>query len=298
MLSPFSEANVWIVQWVRIVAATMTGDYMKLLLISDPHIDFARGSKTKYFPQDLNELYGHVDCIAVAGDIANNSTDADSFLSYFDEFDCPKFAVPGNHDKWWALDSKNYDFGFQDRCDSFQRVAKANGFIAPADDEQYSIVDTKLGKVLLFGISYRPDLPAPEFHSTCDNDYFDVYKYAKPIEVKWGDTGPITFSLSHQVPHKSIPTSFPPDNPMFITPDIDIVLRALRSPLHLFGHSHEAVDVVHEGVRYINQPIGYRDVVLGELPMMVVDTEKPSRNTWSGERRSSRPRLMQNGEWI
>ena len=41
------------------------------------------------------------------------------------------------------------------------------------------------------------------------------------------------------------------------SPRLERQIRALGAQIHVFGHSHIARDVVLDGVRYVQQPLGY-----------------------------------------
>lgn len=248
--------------------------------MADPHFDFGPTEKRKRFSWDLAELHGQVDCVAIAGDVSSDPYSADEFFGLFDQYKCVKLAVEGNHEKWYGPSAKMTYPASTRMNRSFHGLARKHGFIVPAPSKPYEFIKTRIGRVLLFNITYRPDLPDEDQQTTCDNQYFDVYKYARRLELPEPQPEPPVLAMSHQVPHSSIPTRFEHDNPMFITPDINVVLRASNASLCLFGHSHEPVDVIQDGVRYINQPIGYVVPPIGYLKTMVIDTEKPHKTIY------------------
>jgi hypothetical protein len=66
-----------------------------------------------------------------------------------------------------------------------------------------------------------------------------------------------SFSVSHLSPSWDIPTQYLGRSRMHYNREIDRLLRAHGSPTHFFGHTHGSVDARIEGVRYVNEYVGY-----------------------------------------
>lgn len=235
---------------------------MRVLSLSDPHYDFHRRDSRGFFLQDLHP---EPDAIVIAGDVANTAPAADDFFALFDgRFpEASRFYVLGNHCAWIGPHARVNPGG--DPC--VHAIASAHGFKTNEEVGGWRVD----GGVLLFDLFYRSGMTAKQIDYTVDNDYFDVR--TREMAVEDNDLpsapAPVLFSVSHLAPNTSLPTSYPNREPMFYNPDIDRVLRAFGSRLHFFGHTHEAVDVVLNGVRYVNQPIGY-DGPRGRLDDFVV----------------------------
>lgn len=221
---------------------------MKILVISDPHFDFTPGESTEFYQQDP----GPIDAIVVAGDISNNEWQAEQFFSCFNRFTCPKYAVSGNHDYWWSRNTATKGEG---SYTTFWELAVKHGFRVPSPDKQWEVVEG----VLLFNLFYKPDLTWEQIGYTNDCNYFPVRKYELAVEMpEFNEVRkPVIFSVSHLGPNVRVPTKYGQYHPMFYNTDIDRVLRALKSPVHFFGHTHEWVDSTQDGVRYVNRPVGY-----------------------------------------
>lgn|SRR3990167_2129029 len=220
---------------------------MKILLISDPHIDFATTNKKKFFLQPLDE----VDAIVCAGDVANDGWDFKQFLDWFRFYNVPKFIVPGNHDMWWARNSYTWNLYVKD----------IPGWHAPDPNTRFNIIESEIGDIMMFNFWYwKYDWP--------EGVDPDNYRDFREMDVdaltmkRFEDAGPLVdrpkvkMSISHMSPHKQILSAYKP-NFLFVNPMIDTIIRAHESKLHLFGHTHEHVDQTIDDVRYVNNPVGY-----------------------------------------
>ncbi len=223
---------------------------MRVLLLSDPHYDFHHRESRAFFLQDLPES---PDAIVVAGDVSNSAHRAEEFFSLFDGrfASAERYFVLGNHCAW--IGPHAWFNPGREPC--LHEIARRFGFQTTGERDLWCVVNG----VLLFDLFYRPAMTAAQIAYTVDNDYFDVRSRQAPVEdaLTGGVPPRVRFSVSHLAPNTSLPTQYATREPMFYNPDIDRVLRAHGSPVHLFGHTHEAVDTVVEGVRYVNAPIGY-----------------------------------------
>uniref|UniRef100_A0A7S2MZE4 Calcineurin-like phosphoesterase domain-containing protein n=1 Tax=Alexandrium andersonii TaxID=327968 RepID=A0A7S2MZE4_9DINO len=93
-------------------------------------------------------------------------------------------------------------------------------------------------------------------------------------------------SFSHFLPRRELPL---PELPGHKTSKssgcerIDDLVRGVRSKLHVFGHSRQRYFAMHQGVTYVNQPLGYSTDQAGNdlLPMlMVYDGRTTCARTW------------------
>jgi predicted phosphodiesterase len=223
---------------------------MRVLLLSDPHYDFhARTSRASF----LQDLRAEPDAIVVAGDVANSVPPAEAFFALFNDRlpNARRYYVLGNHCAWIGPHARENPAG--QPC--LHEIARRHGFQTTGEKENWRVVDG----VLLFDLFYKPGMSDEQVRYTVDNDYFEVRDRELSVDASKLKVpeGGVRFSVSHLSPNVAIPTAYRTREPMFYNPDIDAVLRAHGSPVHLFGHTHEPADVVVSGVRYVNRPIGY-----------------------------------------
>lgn len=220
---------------------------MRVLLFSDPHYDFHARTSRNFF---LEEPSSPVDAIVVAGDVANTAPAAEAFFALFNRRfpGVERYYVLGNHCAWIGPHARSNPA--QEPC--VHEIARRHGLQSSPEQDPWCVS----AGVLLFDLFYPPRMTAAQIHYTVDDEYMDVR--ARQREVATPPQGePVRFSVSHMVPNVGLPTKYRNREPMFYNPSIDLVLRAFRSPVHLFGHTHEWVDAKVDGVRYVNRPVGY-----------------------------------------
>lgn len=223
---------------------------MRVLLLSDPHYDFHHRESRAFFLQDLPQP---PDAIVVAGDVANTAHMAEAFFALFDGrfASAERYFVLGNHCAWIGPHARSN----HGREPCVHAIARSHGFLTTGEDELWRVEKG----VLLFDLFYPHGMTATQIAYTVDDDYFDVRSRQAFVDdpLARAPCPRVRFSVSHLAPNTGLPTQYSTREPMFYNPDIDRVLRAHGSPVHMFGHTHEAVDTILEGVRYVNAPIGY-----------------------------------------
>jgi 3',5'-cyclic AMP phosphodiesterase CpdA len=223
---------------------------MRVLLLSDPHYDFHHGESRAFFLQALPQ---EPDAIVVAGDVSNTAHMAEEFFSLFNgRFESAKrYYVLGNHCAWIGPHARTNLGG--EPC--VHEIARRHGFHTTGENELWRVMDG----VLLFDLFYRPGMTADQIAYTVDDEYMDVRARQASVDaaLDQAERPAVTFSVSHLSPNTRLPTQYKTREPMFYNEDIDRVLRAHASPVHFFGHTHERVDTMLDGVRYLNSPIGY-----------------------------------------
>jgi 3',5'-cyclic AMP phosphodiesterase CpdA len=231
---------------------------MRILLISDPHFDFDPvGVQAAVLGSVHRQDY---DVIACAGDIANRERDCAEFLSWFSDVKVPKYLVPGNHDLWWSRRPSTSNAS--PFADGFNGHAARNGWRTPPIDRPWGVVNG----VLLFNIFYTPNATWDRFpriayhHGSGGNDlaytqdHRNVFRFEELIADPTPAVGPAVFlSMSHMSPSDEIRSAYAPQV-CYVNNRIFEVARQHNSPLHLFGHTHEAVDQVVQGIRCVNRP--------------------------------------------
>lgn len=219
---------------------------MKLFVVSDVHYDIAGPKALTRVVTDSKAL--DYDALVCLGDIHNEERGLARFLESFKHVDS-KYYVWGNHCLWATA-------GNEPRL---VELARAAGWRTMDPGLPYQVVD----EALLFRLYYRPQPSWQAWHGndlryTNDHQWFDVERFVQhtetpipgPVNVKW--------SASHMQPTAKLPNEYEP-HCMYVNPDIDAVLRAAGSPLHLFGHTHQRLDKTLDGVRYVNRSATTRD---------------------------------------
>ncbi len=218
---------------------------MKILLITDPHVDFGILNK-KTMCVLATKL--DFDIVVCTGDVSNDEQNLTDFLHWFDFVDKPKYIVPGNHDLWAMKTHQR-----------FYDVVTAAGWKTVAPDKWFEVIDG----MLFFNLYYQYYQSTNGIYYTNDAEMFNVGKHILETHVlnellDAPVTEPVKIAFSHVMPHMYIPSKFKPHF-LYVNPHVGFVSRKYGATTHLFGHTHEQADQVIDGVRYINRPIGYHD---------------------------------------
>jgi hypothetical protein len=174
--------------------------------------------------------------------------------------------VPGNHDLWVLRDPHT-----KDSLEKFNQVSQAaescGASMSPFKDGAITVVP------LLGWYDYSFGSPSDEFKSMWMDFYacrwpsgFGVRQIAAHFaaindrHAVAVDATVITFS--HFLPRIDVMPAFIPTSkrqlyPILGSTIIERQLRALKSCLHVYGHSHVNRRVTLEGVSYINNAFGY-----------------------------------------
>jgi predicted phosphodiesterase len=214
-------------------------DDVRILHLADPHWDFSPRPAERRI-RALIEA-GGFDAVACTGDIANRRADVAAFLSWFSDLAVPRYLSPGNHDLW----------AFPDPGD-LQAEAERHGWHTVDPERDYEVVDG----VLLLNLFYTPQ-PAwdawggNDVAYTNDHRHFDVAARMRPTVAIPDDPPAVDWSLGHMAPSGELAGGDKPHS-LYVNPLQMDVIRAHRSPLHLFGHTHHPGETVVEGVRCVN----------------------------------------------
>lgn len=236
----------------------------RMLVLADTHIDIQRDANI----EKVLSCYkrepsgGPVDKVVLSGDISNHG----AFLRVLDDairtwHDGDIYAVPGNHDCWWAQTPQSW-------CMQAEHYLgwKTPG-MAP-----YAVHDG----LLLFNWWMEPTMldPPDDIFAYNDPSHYELFE-CRPGGLMWPAPdmdigvikGDITASVSHISPSPAVKSRWQP-NWMYVNPKVDELLRAHGSTMHFFGHTHEKVDQTIDGVRYYNDPVGYNN------RMSILDLER------------------------
>lgn len=218
---------------------------MKVLHLTDVHHDFG-GVDLRYLGKK------DVDVIAVTGDIANGIYDIERFFESLEVSNAEKFYVPGNHDLWSVAGDENDLFA----------VARKSGFKTPEPGKDWTVVDN----VLLFNVYYYWERDwKVEVGDGNDVRGHNPYDINRTVDHRFYEIGPrirdglsvvdkpsqVRFSLSHMSPTDRIKSWYKPSL-MYVNNDIFHVLKQYSSPVHFYGHTHEPVETMIDGVRLVN----------------------------------------------
>ena len=250
--------------------------------VSDVHADFGENASwVKSLRRGSRKR-----CLIVAGDVATKVETIQETLVAFQSIFDAVFYTPGNHESWFigrggdgyepAAWAYNATIGLPQgtRSTLLKLVAiadicrKINVFTTPA------MLTPKLGICPLWSWYREPNRTSPPsvqesgFDTGCAwpaalgaATNFDgaVADFFVEVNRKRVRTAPkedvITFS--HFLPRHDCYTGWSHLDKVMACPRIDDQLRAMNSHLHLCGHSHIAFDLLKDGVRYVQAPLGY-----------------------------------------
>ncbi|HEX7331909.1 MAG TPA: metallophosphoesterase [Pyrinomonadaceae bacterium] len=249
---------------------------MRVFAISDLHTDFAANWNAL---QKISSGDYKQDALIIAGDIADSLAVISRTLVLLRSRFARVFYVTGNHELWVRMDN----------CHS---VEKLNRILALCDNLG---VETKPARVETFWIvplfswydsAYDEDGSA----DTLELEGWGDYHFCRwPLEIKSVSDyllnlntphikvydAPV-ISFSHFLPRRDL---LPPTRKLKFkglprvagSTAIDYQVRALKSGVHVFGHSHINCDRVIDGIRYVQNKMGYpRERVFSRLRLKQV----------------------------
>ncbi len=235
-------------------------------LISDIHCDYGANYQ---IIKNLSPTLYREDVLLVAGDVAHRNALVIDVLSILRQKFRQIFFVPGNHDLWIVEDK----FG-----DSLEKALWLKEELRKIDvcmepsliDDDYCIVPILSWYERTFADPKdRPDQslnnwvdfmacrwPGDASQQACDL----LMNENKTLKSLPNDITVVT--MSHFVPRRDL---LPPQQYLyfkslpFVVGSIKIeqYLRQIGSACHVFGHSHINVDKTIDGVRYVQNALGY-----------------------------------------
>lgn len=176
--------------------------------------------------------------------------------------------VPGNHELWVIRDAKPCT-----SLDKFERLR------AVVEQSGASMQPETLDRVLIVPLQgwydYSFGTPSSElleswmdFHACRWPAHFQMRDVAAHFRTLNPSSLPVhegmLISFSHFMPRIDLmPPYIPPDRrmlyPVLGSSGLEEQLRALKSRIHVYGHSHVNRQVARDGVVYINNAFGYPD---------------------------------------
>lgn len=240
---------------------------MKLHILSDIHTEFYTNKSAKEF---LNTLPTQADVLILAGDISVGRTNLVDTLKFFADKYEQVIYVPGNHEYYSAA-----SYGH------FRNLPKV-----PNNVHSLDVGTLLLGKYVFIGATLWSDL-----HSK-DPNLYNLVQRQIPDFRRMPDNTPEQFVQRHQLERdyimrqhdeyenseKIIITHFLPSpmcisdrwksgypmNYYFAAHDMDHFVTDLKNtPLWVFGHTHDPIDLKINSTRFVCSPYGYP----GETPM-------------------------------
>ena len=235
---------------------------MRIHAISDIHVDFAANAR---WVSDLSLHDYRDDVLILAGDIADElGLLTRCFRELARRFRAVLY-VPGNHDLWVSRGAA---------ADSFEKLRQVRERAIDSDVQlgPYSVGSVSI--VPLMGwYDYSFGAPSAELLDLWMDQWacrwpegFDAPALARLFADSNGELlaarNDDVISFSHFVPRIDLMPSYIPARHRLVYPVlgsslIEEQIRVLRSGLHVYGHSHVNRDMGLDGVRYVNNALGY-----------------------------------------
>lgn len=156
---------------------------MKVAYTSDIHVDITINNRL-LIPHLVNRIKEiRPDVFVIAGDVSNSLDNLDSTLRQFNELECLKVMIPGNHDVW--IESNN---SIRKGKDSFYKyrqaipqVCRDNGFLYPINEPRI------INNIAIVGNLGWYDYSLADSRLVDKYNFFD-YVRGTFIEGEWNDS--------------------------------------------------------------------------------------------------------------
>lgn len=236
---------------------------MRVFALSDIHIDYENNAK---WVSNVSAMDHRQDLLILAGDVSDRLQRLAWCLRIFAQRFRTVLFVPGNHELWVVRDEP-----FKDSLEKFREV------VAVAEDAGVSMRPFREGALyfvpLLGWYDFSFGVPSEtlrqvwmDFHACRWPHGFDEHAISRHFsalnatDVPEGIERVITFS--HFMPRIDLmPAGIPAEQrmlyPILGSNRIESELRALKSSLHVYGHSHVNRTKTIDGVAYVNNAFGY-----------------------------------------
>lgn len=236
---------------------------MKVLLISDIHLEFKAGAENVIKPPSSD-----VELIILAGDIGGNSADTIEWIANFAQ-GREVIYVLGNHEY--------YNNAFPDEIESIKLVAAKFPNIHVLENESFIYKDTVfLGCTLWtdFNLFGNREISEVECKQLADFSFIKTehgliqakdIREAHQQSLLWL-TGELEKNqnkkvvvVTHHIPvHEAVSDHYYWNRltPAFAS-DLSFVLKTFKPALWLCGHTHDSIDITYESTRVLACPMGY-----------------------------------------
>lgn len=232
---------------------------MRLFAISDLHVDFAANAR---WVESLSKEEFSGDALLVAGDVAHQVEGIRSALSALRARFARVFYVPGNHDlwvrgagtsldKWMLLQAMCREIGIDTGPDW-----AGGAWVVPL----FSWYDDSLdGRTSSAALANWADFRHCRWPFPLDSV---ATHFAAANRDRLAPPRALVVSFSHFLPRADL---LPPASLLRFrglpavagSRQLEVQIRALGASIHVFGHSHINRDLVLQGVRYVQQSLGY-----------------------------------------
>ena len=233
---------------------------MKIRLLSDLHTEFRLPYKTQPFAEYRGE-----DVLVLAGDIASGSTNTMDVIKFFLDQGFPEIVyVPGNHE-YYGTGFDEFNAKMENKCFAYDNVHFLNPGTVTIKDVLF------VGGTLWTNFGDNPFSQSAAKRGI--NDFrmirdFDVNRCARTYYEHFDF---IKQAYEQRRPHKVVVVShFLPAReciaPRFRGPDLlndyfanDLgqYISTMSDTTWLFGHTHDATDIVLGDTRVVANPHGY-----------------------------------------
>jgi len=244
---------------------TDAGDVVRIFAISDIHVDYEINAR---WLADLSTSEYRNDVLILAGDVSDSLERLGWALGVLTARFRRVMYVPGNHDLWVIRDP-----GRGTSLDKFERlraVVEQSG--ASMDPE---ILDRVLIVPLQGWYDYSFGTPSGEllerwmdFHACRWPAHFEMRDVAAHFQALNHVPPPVhegmSISFSHFLPRIDVMPAYIPRARRMLYPvlgstRLEEQLRAMKSRIHIYGHSHVNRQIAIDDVTYINNAFGYPD---------------------------------------
>lgn len=235
---------------------------MRVFAVSDIHIDYEANAG---WVANLSVADYQDDVLILAGDITDTLSKLEWCLTTLARRFKKVLFVPGNHDLWVIRDLPGKN-SLQKFDDVARAVVSSGASMEVFHENGVTIVP------LLAWYDYSFGEPSSELKAIW-MDYRacrwpvgftekDVTAHFSSMNGPFATNGGKVITYSHFLPRLDLMPSYIPCvsrqlYPVLGSTGLDRELRALKSSLHVYGHSHVNRNVTIDGVTYINNAFGY-----------------------------------------
>lgn len=235
---------------------------MRIFAVSDIHIDY----KDNYnWLLNLSTLDYREDILLLAGDITDNLTLLEECFVHLNKIFYKVVFVPGNHELWLRAESEKTSI------DKFTAIIKLAGEIGihtqSFSEGAVTIIPLLSWYDLSFGpvdddtasiwADFRHCVWPPEWSLSDVTAYFLSQNTLSPQEKE-----NTVISFSHFLPWIELMPDFIPERhrkifPLLGSQKLGKQIDTIKPDIHVYGHSHINQNKYINGVRYINNALGY-----------------------------------------
>ncbi|MBC8951927.1 metallophosphoesterase [Xenorhabdus sp. PB62.4] len=240
---------------------------MKVYTVSDLHLDYPANREWLH---ELDRSAYVNDVLILAGDISDSLTLIDECFCQLMQRFAAVFYVPGNHDLWVNRRQSQINTSIE-KFDAICSLAAFYGVqMQPCQYDGVSIIpllswyDGSFGNISPALREIWMDYYACIWPERFDEKHITEYFLAlnPSLEDVRHQNATITISFSHFVPRLDVMPDYIPIKHRQVYPVLGSVLldkqlRELGADIHIYGHSHVNRAVSINGVKYLNNSLGY-----------------------------------------